>query len=361
MALVFTMQTNGYPDQPALPPSNLKSDEQIQFYPTYGYLDDAEPLWRFNVHGKVYEPEEDSAKRRAFFLLLHSVLGTTLEISDNPFLEQRLRPFLVDNERGKTITVRVNNQLSKAGTSGPNGHFHNTLTINAASPDGTAEESHQLRIQAVLRDGDSRSFAGTVHLISRRGLSVISDLDDTVKHSEVTDREALMRNTFLREFVAVAGMPELYSELEKSGAVFHYVSGSPWQLYGPLASFLSDHGFPSGTMHLKHFRLKDASVLQLLGSQQETKRAAIVPLLKAFPQRTFLLFGDSGEQDPEIYAQIAMENPSQIAGIFIRNVTGETADNPRMTAAFGELPAERWALFQEPAEISEPLRRIIHP
>ncbi|MGB7326045.1 MAG: App1 family protein [Rubripirellula sp.] len=64
---------------------------------------------------------------------------------------------------------------------------------------------------------------------------------------------------------------------------------------------MSEAGFPEGTFHLKQFRLKDSSVLDLLSSQQETKRSAIVPILEAFPQRQFILIGDSGEQDPEIY------------------------------------------------------------
>ena len=75
-------------------------------------------------------------------------------------------------------------------------------------------------------------------------------------------------------------------------------------------------------MDLKLFRLKDPSALDLLQSQTATKIRAIEPLLTAFPERRFVLIGDSGEQDPEIYTEIARTHRPQIVAVFIRNVTG---------------------------------------
>jgi len=49
-----------------------------------------------------------------------------------------------------------------------------------------------------------------VHLVDEVGTSVISDIDDTVKFSNVADKRELLRNTLLREFIPVAGMPEVY-------------------------------------------------------------------------------------------------------------------------------------------------------
>ncbi len=77
----------------------------------------------------------------------------------------------------------------------------------------TEEKNRILDIQAVLGVGDSRTFTGRVHLIASHGVSVISDIDDTIKHSQVTDKSELLQNTFLREFRAVEGMPELYQRI----------------------------------------------------------------------------------------------------------------------------------------------------
>ena len=157
----------------------------------------------------------------------------------------------------------------------------------------------------MTRPGDNRRFAGAVQLIGPRGFSVISDIDDTIKITEVGDRRALLANTFLREFREVPGMAALYRRWAKEGVFFHYVSASPWQLYAPLAAFLEAACYPSGSVHLKGFRWADTSLLDLFSSAEKTKRQAIEPILALFPHRRFILVGDSGERDPEIYAALA--------------------------------------------------------
>ena len=57
-----------------------------------------------------------------------------------------------------------------------------------------------------------------------------------------------------------------------------------------------------------------------LGPQNQYKTGVIERILADFPRRRFLLVGDSGEQDPEIYGAIARKHPEQVERIFIRNV-----------------------------------------
>lgn len=335
--------------------SNLKADEEILFFPTYGRQDPETNGWRFDVHGKVFEPEDSSAKRAALIALLQTSIDASVGGDDNAFRDDRIRPFLVDNERGKTVCIDLAGKQVIAGTSEANGHFLNSLILDT----GRIANGKKNQIQeynAVLREGDSRVFSGRVHLIPAEGVSVISDIDDTIKHSQVTDKSELLQNTFLREFRAVEGMPELYASLSDSDVAFHYVSGSPWQLYQPLDAFMSDVGFPKGTYHLKQFRLKDSTAIELLSSQQETKLAAITPLLDAFSERRFILIGDSGEQDPEIYGRIARQHAAQILGVFIRNVTGERSDSERFLTAFEGVPRDRWTLFDDVSQIAEQIR-----
>ncbi|MEA1951128.1 MAG: phosphatase domain-containing protein [Planctomycetota bacterium] len=185
------------------------------------------------------------------------------------------------------------------------------------------------------------------HIFEAEGISVISDIDDTIKHSRVTDRKALLANTFLRQFEPVPGMAELYRDWAQKGVVFHYVSGSPWQLYTPLAKFIRDEGFPAGSFALKNFRLKDPSSLGLLQSQESHKLVAIESIMKAFPRHRFILIGDSGEQDPEIYATVARKHPRQVAAICIRNVTAAKADDARFKAVRKGLGGVRFVLFDD--------------
>ena len=340
--------------------SNIKSDEVIVFYPTYARWSPGDKAWICEVHGKVFEPEDDSRKRAAFLRFLQSSSEALEETEASEFLDERVRPFLVDNERGKSVAVEIAAHQATVGESGPNGHFSGTVTLPSESGGDRKGETPSMReVRAILTDGDDREFRGRVHLIPPTGLSVISDIDDTIKLSQVTDKKELMRNTFLREFRPVEGMPDLYHQLAKAGVAFHYVSGSPWQLFGPIDSWMAVAGIPKGTLHFKHFRLKDSSVFDLLSSQTGTKLAAIEPILHSFPDRRFILVGDTGEQDPEIYAQLARKYPDQIAAVYIRNATGEDPSSPRFEAAFGELQKTRCAVFNEASEIKAPIEALL--
>jgi phosphatidate phosphatase APP1 len=73
---------------------------------------------------------------------------------------------------------------------------------------------------------------------------VVFDVDDTIKISDVRNKKALLTNTFLKEFVPVPGLAEVYTRWADLGASFHYVSASPWQLHSSLADFFKSAGLP---------------------------------------------------------------------------------------------------------------------
>ena len=343
--------------------SDISADEEVLFYPTSARFDEENEQWMIPVHGIIYEPEYDSRKRNVLLATIRKALQVEEGDLKSRFLDQRLRLFLVDNERGQEIFVRIGEGVFEAGTSGPNGHFHNTLSL-AADDVGPlierAEKVDSLAFEAVTRSTDERKFSGRVQLVGPTGLSIISDIDDTIKVSNVRNRKVLFANTFLREFRPVVGMSRLYRRCAELGMSFHYVSGSPWQLYLPLAEFMESEGFPQGTFHLKHFRLKDRSGVAMLQSQESYKLAVIEPILEAYPERKFILIGDSGEQDPEIYAKVAKKYAGQVAAVFIRNVTEETSDDPRFGAVRRQLGDVPFRLFDEPDSllpIIEEIRR----
>ena len=177
---------------------------------------------------------------------------------------------------------------------------------------------------------------------------MISDIDDTVKQSNVLDKKQLMKNTFLKEFTAVPGMANVYQHWQTQGAVFHYVSSSPWQLYPALADFFTRSGLPNGSMHLKLFRVKDSSFFNMFDSPEEGKIPTITKLLEAYPHRQFILVGDSGEKDPEIYATIAQRYPKQIKNIYIHDINNS---QERLNAVFKDLKQIRWLAFKDAKQI----------
>ena len=188
---------------------------------------------------------------------------------------------------------------------------------------------------------------------------MISDIDDTIKVSEVADRKALLRNTFLKPFEAVDGMAAVYRLWNtEAKAQFHYVTASPWQLYPALSEFIRSNRFPAGTFDMKSFRWKDRKFWNLFKSPEPYKRRVIEPILNAFPQRRFVLVGDSGERDPEIYGALAREHPDQVVRILIRDVTGENSDDARYRKAFKAVPSERWQVFRNAREIEGACRGV---
>jgi phosphatidate phosphatase APP1 len=328
--------------------TRLKADERVVFYPTVAQRIPCENAWRAEIRGRVFEPE-----RRGW---LTTALREALELKnieltpeEEKLFNERARLVLVDHERGKKVFVRFSNQIVTVGESGADGRFVGEVVLPV-----TALE-RQAQFTAVFPKNDQRVFPGEVFLLEDEGLSVISDIDDTIKITEVRDRNATLRNTFLREFQPVPGMAELYQRLAREhGAQFHYISASPWQLYEPLAAFVKTNGFPPGTFELKDFRWKSRKFFSLFANPEKYKSGVIEPRLRQFPTRRFILIGDSGERDPEIYASLARKYPQQIERIYIRDVTDEPATAERYTKAFTGIPIERWQVFREPAEIQIP-------
>jgi phosphatidate phosphatase APP1 len=266
--------------------------------------------------------------------------------SDN--LQKRGWRFLIDNERGKDISVRIDNRIFTLSPSQPNGHFKQVIQLDSNTPQNT---DWWLSFDTVMPKRDKRQFTGEVQLLSSQGVSVISDIDDTIKQSNVLDKEALLENTFLREYRAVPGMAGMYHRWAKRRAAFHYVTGSPWQLYPPLYEFIADSGFPKGCFFMRYFRLKDSSFIDFLSSAEDFKITSISALIQRYPQRKYILVGDSGEKDPEVYGEIARRYPNQILAILIHNITDEAKDSPRFISAFKDIKKQHWQIFKEVSEI----------
>jgi phosphatidate phosphatase APP1 len=100
---------------------------------------------------------------------------------------------------------------------------------------------------------------------------------------------------------------------------------------------------------LRIFRTKDFQrTARFLKGSEGHKVGELEALFKRFPKRTFILIGDSGEADPEVYGRVARNFPASIRHIYIRKVPGATNDAARFNAAFKGLDATRWTTFSEP-------------
>jgi phosphatidate phosphatase APP1 len=97
-------------------------------------------------------------------------------------------------------------------------------------------------------------------------------------------------------------------------------------------------------MHLR----ESTSWRTLIPGDQDSrahKLGVIERLLADFPHRRFMLVGDSGESDPEIYAQVARTHPERIDSIAIRDVTGEDNRAERYRAVFNGMDPALWQIL----------------
>ena len=328
--------------------STLRPEEALVLLPAAAHRSEDGRQWVVPLHAWVYVPQNSHVRRGAIAELLKLKHGLEVTSSSAPFFDARVNLLLADNKDGRTIVVDVAGTRATLPPTEDNGHARGEVRIPVtfATPDGAI-----LPIRAGLPASASRPVETSAHLIGPTGLSIISDIDDTVKITHVLDRGRMWEATFYKPFEAVDGMPGTYRKLSATGAPIHYVSSSPWHLAEPLLEFLTAKGLPVSSITLKHFRLKDRTALNILLPGSETKPPEIEAILTRYPGRNFILIGDSGEDDPEVYGEALRRHPKQIARIYIRNVTGAKREDARFAEAFASVEAAQWVLFDDPGEI----------
>ena len=156
---------------------------------------------------------------------------------------------------------------------------------------------------------------------------IISDLDDTVVHTRATSpvhvaREILFGNARTR--LPFHGVAAFYRALTSGGSgdpcnPIFYVSSSPWNIYDMLADFLEHRRIPLGPLMLRDWGITEQEILPT--RHQTHKSAAIRQIMDTYPDLPFILIGDSGQQDPEIYRDVVRDRGERILAVYIRNVT----------------------------------------
>jgi phosphatidate phosphatase APP1 len=161
---------------------------------------------------------------------------------------------------------------------------------------------------------------------------VISDIDDTVVRTAATSiltmaRLTLFHNAHTR--VPFTGVAAFYQALrvgaDHTGThPFFYVSSSPWNLYDLLEDFFEIHGLPPGTFLLRDLGVNETQFIK--SSHHAHKLAEIERVMAIYPDMKFILVGDSGQKDPEIYHQAVIDFPDRVLAVYIRDVKPEITD-----------------------------------
>jgi phosphatidate phosphatase APP1 len=281
------------------------------------------------VHGRVLE-SEDIAPATATDSTWQNLLSTFRRFDSEPLGHARVAVTIA----GTTREVVADDE----------GFFREWIDLPA--PLSTVEPWHpvDLRLVAPLRADQSEVRAtGQLRVIDGDvELGVISDLDDTVIQSRITSFLQAVRTMMLgnaRTRLPFPGVAAFYQALERGSdgkrrnPIF-YVSSSPWNIYDLIADFMQVQGIPAGPIQLRDW---DIALAALSSSRhRHFKEPIIREILELNPELPFILIGDNGQHDPEIYSTILEHYPGRIRAIYIRNVDA----NPERSAALQALARE---------------------
>jgi phosphatidate phosphatase APP1 len=227
-----------------------------------------------------------------------------------------------DEIPGARVTVRFAGQSAETITD-DEGYFRFELHPRElpSTPDGW--HGAELDLASGGAPGQGPVTAQAELLVPDAGAEhgIISDIDDTVLQTHVTSVLKMASVTMLGNALTrlpFEGTTLLYQALvtgrsgQARNPVF-YVSKSPWGLYDLLVDFMARHGLPRGPLLLRDLGLRSEATLDF-------KSACITEILATYPRLRFILVGDSGERDPEIYLEVLRRCPERVAAIYIREV-----------------------------------------
>lgn len=290
----------------------FKKDKlQIIAFQTYGTEN------HFYARGRALEDESIDLEQKGIFNLLINTYKRfeTDEVGDTP------------------ISISLKDNTSIAGETDREGYYLVDKRVDDLAL--MANEEGWVNFEISFTDTDLKReilhknrFPGEVLIPSQEAsFGVISDIDDTILHTGVVSSlkwKVAINTVFKRatKRLALEGAAEFYHKLHRgktgkeSNPIF-YVSHSPWNLYRYLELFLKTNNFPKGPILLRSMSsFKSRNRTEDLPQKQKE----ILNILKTYPKLSFILIGDSGEKDGDIYQEIARQFPDQVTAIYLRSV-----------------------------------------
>ncbi|WP_317039565.1 App1 family protein [Maribacter hydrothermalis] len=272
---------------------------------------------RLYVRGRAIEDENIDLDQKGIF----NLMGNTW------------KRFETDEVRNTALKITFANGETVEGTTDDDGYYLFDEQIEGlqklANDEGWVKfelsfADMNLKREIILQN----RFPGEMLIPSDHAkFGVISDIDDTILHTGVVSSlkwKVIINTMFKRatKRLQLEGASDFYMKLhngktgEEANPIF-YVSHSPWNLYRYLELFLKTNNFPKGPILLRSmasFRMRRKN------DEKPQKQREISNLLKAYPNLSFILIGDSGEKDGDIYQEISTLFPGRIKAIYLRTV-----------------------------------------
>jgi phosphatidate phosphatase APP1 len=301
---------------------------------------------RFHLKGRVLQGEPIPAAN-TFDTPLRNMLHT-------------LRRLESDEVPAARIRARVGHRVEEVLTD-DEGYFQVSVAADAPATECAVWHPVELELLDPPEEGPLGRTTGYVLVPPEQArFGVISDIDDTVVRTDATSILSMLRLVFLTNAhtrLPFEGVSAFYRALHHGDAgdctnPIFYVSSSPWNLYDLLQEVFEVHGIPAGPVFLKDYGLRH----DLLSSRghHEHKLKAIEHILSTHPDLRFILLGDSGQQDPEIYREVVRRYPGRVLAIYIRDVSPDERD-AQIAAITRELAAAGVEMILTPDTVTAAL------
>lgn len=333
----------------------------------------AEPIlhWAARLEDRVHDLRERMARRRGFTPTIVPytsyggpgwvrVLGRVLLTRPSPgggVQRRRIRGWrsftsVPVNEAPLTVRIGDTVQRVTADRGGvldavvkvdltPGWH---TLVISTDDPRAVEDDS----VEAPLFIVDPKARVG-----------LISDIDDTVMVTALPRPFLAAWNTFVLDEHArrpVPGMAVLYERLVRAhpGSPVFYLSTGAWNVAPTLTRFLSRNLYPAGALLLTDW---GPTHDRWFRSGREHKRASLQRLTAEFPDIRWLLVGDDGQHDEEIYGQFSAEHATSVEAVAIRQLSNSEAvlAGGRSKAIMHSGSGVRWVFAPDGAGLADQL------
>ncbi len=288
-----------------------KKDE-LQIIPFQTYGTDQ----HLYVRGRALEDEEIDLAEKGWYAILRNTY----------------KRFETDEIKKAPLKLLLPNGVSVAGNSDNHGYYLVDRSLEGLGVLTNSEGWLQYEISYANPDikrairKENRFLGEMLIPAPNADFGIISDIDDTILHTGVASflKWKALYNTFFKNAsirIPLKGAAVFYHQLhrgrtkDKANPIF-YVSNSPWNLYRYLEFFLAKNDFPKGPVLLRSM----AATLGQRTTEKPHKTHEIENILNTYPQLRFILIGDSGEHDADIYKKINEAYPDRILAIYLRDV-----------------------------------------
>ena len=225
------------------------------------------------------------------------------------------------------------------------------------------------RLELAMLAPERLETTAEVYIPTRARVVVVSDIDDTVMHTGVANKAAMLWRLFVQDAesrTVFPGVSVLYRALHAGasgdeGNPMLYVSRAPWGIYELLEEFFRTHDIPEGPiLFLREWGLSWKHPVPRRAVDH--KQRLIEAMMALYDDMPFVLIGDSGQHDPEVYQHIVAQTGARVRAVYIRDIAARgperSAEVTAMAAALRAAGGGHLVLAPDSLAIAEDAARL---